>query len=47
MRAHHSGKRPDAMSSVEMRKRRPEIVPETRRRSGDALRYYTTYFQMA
>ncbi len=46
MRAHHSGKHPDTMRSVETRKRRPEIVPETCRRSGDTLQYYTTYWQM-
>jgi len=33
------------MRSVETRKRRLEIVSKRRRRSGDALRHYTVYWQ--
>jgi hypothetical protein len=39
--AHHGGKTPDTMESVEMRRRRPQIVPTTRRRSEDVLRHFT------
>ena len=41
MRAHRCGKTPDTMRSAEMRKRRSEALPETRRRAGDALPYST------
>jgi hypothetical protein len=35
------------MRGIEMRKRRPEMVPETCRRSDDAHEYYTVYWQTA
>jgi hypothetical protein len=41
MRAHHRGKMPDTMRSVEMRKRRSEALPKTCRKTEDALPYST------
>jgi hypothetical protein len=41
MRAHRCGRTPDTMRSVEMRKRRSEMLPKTCRRAEDALPYAT------